>query len=152
MKITLFIVVLISNFSFSQLNESKKTIDQRLIKTNLNSKSVDGFREETVLAQKTLDTIKIYYDKDDKAKIIKVIDKINGFDKKNSDLMISHLNLNSKPTFSEKAETIDYLYDSKNKILTLKIFETKEKKKLIEIQMISDYETIKKNLPQTIKF
>lgn len=152
MKISLIILLFISNYSFSQLNESKKVIDERLVKTTLKSKLIDGFREETLLSQKSLDTIKVYYDKNNKAKIIKVIDRINGFDEKNSNLIISHLNLNSKSNFSKKSETIDYLYDSKKKILTLKIFENKEKKKLIEIQMISDPDYVKKNLPETIKF
>ena len=59
MKNIILVCVFITNFDFSQLDDSKYKIDSRLISTKIEPKIIGDFREEIKLTNISLDTVKV---------------------------------------------------------------------------------------------
>ena len=141
-------IILFSNYTFSQLNETKSVIDSRLISTNEIPVKVGDFIQEVKLTNIKLDTVKIWYNTENLAKLIAVSNYKKGI---NSDIfpnLSSHFNIGFKPTNSLTMSNKDFFYDSKLKRLIVKIYSLVIKNKLVEVQFISDFKIIKNILPQ----
>jgi hypothetical protein len=152
MKTIIILLLLSINFGFSQLDEKKNVIDSRLISTNILPNKIGNYREEIKLSNKSFDTIKIFYNEQNIAKFISVINKKSGFNNDSFHQLSSHLNIGFQLTDFLDIDNHEFFYDSKMKRLIIKIYSSEIKNKLIEVQFISDYELIKKKLPQVINW
>ena len=152
MKTKIILLLLSINFGFSQLDETKGLIDSRLISTNAIPKILGNFREEIKLSNKSFDTIKIFYNEQNIAKFISVINKKSGFNNDSFHRLSSHLNIGFKLTDFLDIDNREFFYDSKMRRLIIKIYSSEIKNKLIEVQFISDYDLIKNKLPQVINW
>jgi hypothetical protein len=152
MKTIIILLLLSINFGFSQLDEKKNVIDSRLISTNILPNKIGNYREEIKLSNKSFDTIKIFYNEQNIAKFISVINKKSGFNNDSFHQLSSHLNIGFQLTDFLDIDNHEFFYDSKMKRLIIKIYSTEIKNKLIEVQFISDYDLIKKKLPQVINW
>ena len=150
---TISILFLLSiNFTFSQLDEPKVVIDSKLISTNIIPKMKGNYREEIKLSNKTLDTIKIFYNEQNIAKFISVTNHNSGFNTDSFHRLATHLNIGFHLTNSLNIDNCEFFYDSKIKRLIIKIYSSEIKNKLVEIQCISDYDLIINKLPQVINW
>lgn len=150
---TISILFLLSiNFTFSQLDEPKVVIDSKLISTNVIPKMKGNYREEIKLSNKTLDTIKIFYNEQNIAKFISVTNHNSGFNTDSFHRLATHLNIGFHLTNSLNIDNYEFFYDSKIKRLIIKIYSSEIKNKLVEIQFISDYDLIINKLPQVINW
>lgn len=152
MKLLFLILIFVSNYGFSQLDENKKIIDSRLISTNVSPKFIDGYKEEVKLSNKTFDTIKILYNEQDLAKLISVCNKKSGIDNNYFHKLSSHFNIGFKLTNSININNQEFFYDSKMKRLIIKTYSLDTLNKLIEVQFISDFNLIKNKLTQVINW
>jgi hypothetical protein len=152
MKTIIILLLLSINFGFSQLDEKKNVIDSRLISTNILPNKIGNYREEIKLSNKSFDTIKIFYNEQNIAKFISVINKKSGFNNDSFHQLSSHLNIGFQLTDFLDIDNHEFFYDSKMKRLIIKIYSSEIKNKLIEVQFISDYDLIKKKLPQVINW
>jgi hypothetical protein len=152
MKTIIIFLLLSINFGFSQLDEKKNVIDSRLISTNILPNKIGNYREEIKLSNKSFDTIKIFYNEQNIAKFISVINKKSGFNNDSFHRLSSHLNIGFQLTDFYDTDNHEFFYDSKMKRLIIKIYSSEIKNKLIEVQFISDYDLIKKKLPQVINW
>jgi hypothetical protein len=148
MKIIITFILFFSNFVFCQLNENKKFIDTILLDINIANKLEGNFREEIKLIPETNDTIKIWYNHNNIAKQIIISNHEKGINKKYFHDLSERFNTGFYLTNSLKNNNQEYFYDSNNKRLIIKIYSTKKRKKLNEVQFISDYEIIKNKLPE----
>jgi hypothetical protein len=152
MKILLAFMILCSNFAFSQLDENKDIIDSRLVSTNIIPRKIENFREEIKLSNKTLDTIKIWYNSKNLAKYIAVSNVKNGIDDDYFHNLSTHLNIGFKLTNTLKVNNQEFFYDSKMKRLIIKNYSSDKKHLLTEVLFISDFDIIKSKLPQVINW
>jgi hypothetical protein len=152
MKTIIILLLLSINFGFSQLDEKKNVIDSRLISTNILPNKIGNYSEEIKLSNKSFDTIKIFYNEQNIAKFISVINKKSGFNNDSFHQLSSHLNIGFQLTDFLDIDNHEFFYDSKMKRLIIKIYSSEIKNKLIEVQFISDYDLIKKKLPQVINW
>jgi hypothetical protein len=152
MKTKIILLLLSINFGFSQLDENKNVIDSRLISTNILPNKIGNFREEIKLSNKAFDTIKVWYNSNNLAKFISVINKKSGFNNDSFHRLSSHLNIGFKLTDFLDIDNREFFYDSKMRRLIIKIYSSEIKNKLIEVQFISDYDLIKNKLPQVINW
>jgi hypothetical protein len=149
MKIFILVTICFSNLAFCQLDETKKNIDSRLISTSINTITIGKFREEIKLANKSLDTVKVWYNTQNLAKFISVSNNKKGIDNNYFHKLSTHFNIGFNLTNSLKIDNREFFYDSKIKRLIIKIYNQIKQDKLIEVQFISDFETIKNILPET---
>ncbi len=152
MKTIIILLLLSINFGFSQLDEKKNVIDSRLISTNILPNKIGNYSEEIKLSNKSFDTIKIFYNEQNIAKLMSVINKKSGFNNDSCHQLSSHLNIGFQLTDFLDIDNHEFFYDSKMKRLIIKIYSSEIKNKLIEVQFISDYDLIKKKLPQVINW
>ncbi len=152
MKILLAFIILSSNFVFSQLDENKDIIDSRLVSTNIIPRKIENFREEIKLSNKTLDTIKIWYNSKNLAKYIAVSNVKKGIDNDYFHTLSTHLNIGFKLTNTLKVNNQEFFYDSKMKRLIIKNYSSDKKHLLTEVLFISDFDIIKSKLPQVINW
>jgi hypothetical protein len=152
MKTKIILLLLSINFGFSQLDENKNVIDSRLISTNILPNKIGNYREEIKLSNKAFDTIKVWYNSNNLAKFISVINKKSGFNNDSFHRLSSHLNIGFKLTDFLDIDNREFFYDSKMRRLIIKIYSSEIKNKLIEVQFISDYDLIKNKLPQVINW
>ncbi len=148
MKTQLIFIFLTTNFVFSQLDETKDVIDSKLISTNIIPRKEGNFREEIKLSNKSLDTIKIWYNTQNLAKFISASNVENGIDNDCFHKLSTNLNIGFNLTNSVKANSQDFYYDSKLKRLIVKNYSSSDKTKLIRVEFISDYDLIKTKLPE----
>jgi len=140
------------NCAFSQLDESKEIIDRRLVATNIIPKKRGNFREEIKLSNKTFDTIKIWYNSQNLAKLIAVSNFHNGIDNNYYDSLLTHLCIGFIQSNSIKIKNQEFFYDSKMKKLIIKHYSLEIKNKLIEVLLVSDFDLIKNKLPQVLNW
>ena len=152
MKTKIILLLLSINFGFSQLDENKNVIDSRLISTNILPNKIGNYREEIKLSNKAFDTIKVWFNSNNLAKFISVINKKSGFNNDSFHRLSSHLNIGFKLTDFLDIDNREFFYDSKMRRLIIKIYSSEIKNKLIEVQLISDYDLIKNKLPQVINW
>ena len=152
MKTKIILLLLSINFGFSQLDENKNVIDSRLISTNILPNKIGNYREEIKLSNKAFDTIKVWFNSNNLAKFISVINKKSGFNNDSFHRLSSHLNIGFKLTDFLDIDNREFFYDSKMRRLIIKIYSSEIKNKLIEVQFISDYDLIKNKLPQVINW
>jgi len=148
MKTLIILIFLSSNFVFSQLDKTKEVNDSKLLSTNLSPIKIGGFREEIKLYKKSLDTIKIWYNNQNLAKLITISNSKNGIDSNYFHNLSSYLNIGFNLTNSLKANKKDFFYDSKLKRLIVKNYDSQDKTKLIRVEFISDYALITAKLPE----
>jgi hypothetical protein len=148
MRIFIIVAVCFSNFAFCQLDEPKYRIDSRLISTKIQPKNIGSFREEIKLTNISLDTVKIWYNSKNLAKLIAVTNNKTGIDSDYFDRLSTHFNIGFKSTNTLKINNQEFFYDSKRKKLIIKIYSEITKNKLIEVQLISDYDLITNKLPE----
>ena len=152
MKILITLIILSSNIVFSQLDETKNVIDSRLISTNVVPKKIGNYSEEIKLSNKSLDTIKVWYNSKNLAKYIAVSNIKNGIDDDYFHNLSTHLNIGFKLTNTLKINNQEFFYDSKMKRLIIKNYSSEINNKLIEVLFISDYDLIINKLPQVINW
>ena len=80
MKNIILVLLFLTNLAFSQLDDPKYKIDSRLISTNIKAKIIGDFREEIKLTNVSLDTVKIWYNSENLAKLIAVTNNEVGID------------------------------------------------------------------------
>ena len=148
MKNIILVFLLLTNLAFSQLDDPKYKIDSRLISTNIKPKIIGDFREEIKLTNISLDTVKVWYNSKNLAKFISVTNNEVGIDNEYFEKISTHFNMGFKLTNTLINNNQEFFYDSKRKKLIIKIYSKKTKNKLVEVQLISDYNLIESKLPE----
>ena len=148
MKNIILVFLLLTNLAFSQLDDPKYKIDSRLISTNIKPKIICDFREEIKLTNISLDTVKVWYNSKNLAKFISIINHEIGIDNDYFHKLSTHFNSGFKVTNTSIIGNQEFFYDSKRKKIIIKIYSKITKNKLIEVQLISDYNLIVNKLPE----
>ncbi len=149
-KIITIIFFLTSVISYSQINFTFEKVQKKFGNKNISESQTDEDHFEVKKLNET-ETIKFTYNGENIVKMIE-IEKKQSIDNDRFHMLTKEFNPKFRLTSSGSTVLSDLYYDSKNELLTIKVYKTDKKAELNKIIFISDTENIIKIIPDIRKW
>ncbi|WP_299386106.1 hypothetical protein [uncultured Lacinutrix sp.] len=149
-QIITIIFFLTSIISYSQINLNFEEVQTKFGKKNITESKTDGNHFEVKKLNET-ETIKFTYNLENIATMIEV-ENNQSINNDRFHKLAKKFNPKFKLTSSRNTELLNLYYDSKNQLLTIKVYKTNKKTELNKIIFISDTKIILEIIPNIYRW